>query len=176
MMKWTLALAAALAVGLVAVAQAARPGGGGDLHGRVGRLLHGQAAEREGIEEHLDAAAALLGLSEAQRKAVGGHLAAALPGFETRAQALLEAHAEQLKLVHARELDEEALRAASRRAGAAQGELAVAAARLLRDVHGVLTPEQRAKLGELHRGDLQGCVAEHVREVGRGARAWAERQ
>lgn len=176
MKKWTMPLAAALAAVLVAVSQAARPGDGGDLHARFARLLHCHAGEEHGIEAHLDAAAAMLELSPDQRKEVGAVLAEALPGLEARALELVEAHAKQFELLHAAQLDEEALRAASARAGIVQGDLAVAVARLIHNVHRVLLPEQLERLAHLHHPDLQGSLAEHVRGFGRSARAWAARQ
>jgi len=176
MKKWTMALAAALAGVLVAGSQAARAGGGADIHALGRRLLHGEALEAQGVAAHLDGMAAMLELSASQRKAVAAVLKTALPELETRALALVQAHAEQLERLHAAELDEEALRAASLRAGAAQGELAVAVARLLRDVHSVLTPEQLERVAHLHEGDPMESLAELVRGVGQDARAWADRQ
>lgn len=176
MKKWTLPLGAALAVILVAVSPADLTNDGDGVHARIRRLLHGEPGHGERIDAHLDAVAAALELSAPQRKEVAALLVGAHPGLETRALALVEAHAEQLELMHAADFDEEALRAASARVGVAQGELVLVAAHLLRDVHRVLTPEQLDRLPQLHRPDLLGFLTEHVRAVGRGMQTWADRQ
>lgn len=173
---WTISLAATVVAVFVAVSQMTWAGDGGDLHARLGRLLHGEGGDGKGIETHLDAAAVRLDLSASQRKEVAALLVAAVPGLETRALALVEAQGKQLERVHAPELDEEAIRAASARSAMAQGELAVSAARLLRDVHRVLTPEQRERLAHLPGPHFLGGFAEHVRGFGQGTRAWAARQ
>lgn len=176
MKKWMLASVATLAVALVAVSQVARAAEGRSLHGHLGSLWHGGDEHAEGIEAHLDALAGWLELSAGQRKEVATLLAAALPGLESQTLAVIKAHGEQLDLLHAAELDEEALRAASARVGASQGELAVSLGRLMRDVHRLLTPEQLARVEHMHDMSLLDHFAEHVREAGRDARAWAARQ
>jgi Spy/CpxP family protein refolding chaperone len=178
MKTWMLSLVAAAAVGLVAAAQVGRDGGGWIHagHGSLAKLVHG-GCEGVDVAAHLDAAAVALELDASQRKAVAASLAAALPALEAQTLEAIDAHARQLELLHAPELDEDALRAASARAGAAQGELAVSTALLLRDVHGVLTPEQLERAAHLHaRPNGLGALAEHVRGLVRGARTWTDRQ
>jgi Spy/CpxP family protein refolding chaperone len=180
MKKWMLAAVATLAVALVAVSQVARAAEGRTLQGHVGHLLHGHgghdAEEHEGADAHLEAIADWLDLSAAQRKDFASLISAALPGLESQTLAALKAHGEELELLHAAELDEQRLRDASARAGAAQGELAVSLGRLLRDVHRLLTPEQLGRLEHMHDTHLFDHLAEHVRGAGRDARAWAARQ
>ena len=176
MNKWMVALVAVLAVGFVAVSQVARAADGRSVHAHLGRLLQGDHGHGEGVEAHLDAMATWLELTPSQRKDVASVLTAALPGLEEKCLAVVKAHADQLALLHAAELDEEALRAASARAGALQGELAVAAARLLHDLHRLLSAEQLARLEHTHHTDLLDGFAEHIRGAGRDARTWAARQ
>lgn len=175
MNKWTVAGWVALAAAGVGLASAARMDDG-DAHSKLRKLLHGGAAHGEHVEEHLDALATKLELAPAQRKQVASAVVAALPGLEVRAKSLYDAHAEQLRLAHAREIDEEAIRASSAKVGAAQGELVVAGARLLAEVHGVLTPEQLARVETLHGTELGEHLAGHVRGIGDGIRRWAGRQ
>lgn len=173
---WTIPLAVVTTALLGLASQVAWAGEGGGMHSRLARLLHGTELSADGVAAHLDAVAAKLELSAEQRKQVAGLLTEALPVLEARALELATAHVEQLERVHAEEFDEAAIRAASVRAGATQAEFAVAAARLLRDCHAVLTPEQLARLGEFH--VLQRCegVGEHVRTVQRGMKEWVQRQ
>jgi Spy/CpxP family protein refolding chaperone len=174
MKKWTLTLVSALAAVSLGAAQVVRAGHGGDLHGRIAKLLHGGA--EQGLESHLDAVVARLELTETQRKQVASVLTTALAGLEARALTLVEAHAKQIELVHAPAIDDEAIREASARVGAAQGELAVAVAHLLRDLHGVLTPEQRERAAHVGRPELLAGITEHVRAISKDVRAWADRQ
>lgn len=173
MKRWMIVPAAVAAVVLGAAAHAGF-GGGGGLHAHFAKWLHGGSVPR--IDAHLDAMAARLELTAEQRKDVAGVLRARLPDLERDARALATAHVEQIELVHAAELDEAAVRAAAVRIGAAEGELAVGVARLLRDAHAVLTPEQRARAAASHPVDLRAHVAAHLREASERARAWADRQ
>lgn len=176
MKKWTIPFAVAATALLALASRAAWAGQGGDVHSRLARMLHGAELSPDGVAAHLDAVATTLDLSAEQRKQTAGVLMQALPDLEARALEVAAAHADLFKRVHSADLDEAAIRTASVRAGAAQAELAVAAARLLRDVHAVMMPEQLARLGDLHaQGRIEG-FADHVRGVGRGAKAWAERQ
>ena len=176
MKNWTFSLAVVTTALLGLATQVAWAGESGDMHSRLARLLHGTELSADGVAAHLDAVAARLELSAEQRQQVAGLLTEALPVLEARALELAKAHVEQLERVHAEVLDEAAIRAASVRAGATQAELAVAAARLLRDCHAVLTPEQLARLGEFHVLHRFEGVGEHVRAIQRGAKEWAQRQ
>lgn len=176
MTKWTLVLAALLVTGVGVAARAAFATDGHPLHGHLGRLLHGGDDPSERVGEHLDQMATMLELDAAQRKRIGAALVRELPALEARAAALADAHARLFALTHAPGMDDDALKLATAALGAATDELAFAAARLVHESHGVLKPEQRAKLAELHGSDAATRLGEHVRLVGRAVRTWAERQ
>jgi len=189
MKKWMIPLVASLLAAPLAIAQVT--GGGDDLHARFARLLHGGSggerswslfaglhgqADSKAIENHLDGLAALLDLSEPQRKQVAQALTVALPTLQARSLELAEAHAKLFEQVRAATLDEAALRQASAAMGSVEEELIVSVAHLLHDVRSVLTPEQLERVEHLGHGQLLAGFGQHVREFARAAQAWADRQ
>jgi len=180
----TVLLSAGLASALVAGSFAGAHAGHEGLHARLAKFLHGDANVAQSVETHLESIASELELTAQQRADAAAALRTRLPDLETRIQALVDAHAVQCDLVHAKTFDEEAIRAASAKVGAAQTELAVAAARLFDQVHAVLSPEQLERLEASPHSALRGLAREefraqitaHVQAAGRGVEAWAARQ
>ncbi len=175
MKKWTLGLAVAVAAGL-AVAAAAASSGNGGVHEHLRRMLHGHAMQEEAVGAHLDAMASMLELTTPQRQQVAGVLTTALPDVEAKAITLIQAHSAQVAVIHAAQLDEEALGVASAQVGQAQAALALCVARTLHGVHAVLTPEQLERAQQLHGAEWLTGFTEHVHGVGEDIRSWAARQ
>jgi len=170
-MKFALPLAGALAaVGLVAATPALQ-----DHTERLHRHLLHQRHEHDAAD-HFEKLAEHLGLTAAQRASLAVAIRANLEPLGTSFQTFAYAYAAQASTIHAATYDEEAIRLAAAKVGSAQEELAVAMARLARDVHAELTNEQLEKLGALHGHDVLQKLREHVHALLTSAKAWSERQ
>ncbi len=171
-MKLALSVGALVLVGAGLAAALPLASDHGDVHRRLVELVHGKHARHGDLAAHLDALADRLDLTQEQRSEVASllHSSKIIP----RAKTLAEAFDEEFAALHARDLDEAGLRAAGKKVGAAQEELAVTLARLMRDVHGVLTPEQLEKVHALHHGGPPR-LADHVQAAEKSLAAWIER-
>lgn len=98
------------------------------------------------IEKHLDQ----LGVTEEQKTAAAEILKAYGERSHEKVEALLSAKMELFEQIHADEFNEAAIREASRKAAALEEEVHVIAGKIVRDLRGLLTPEQLERLKEMH--------------------------
>ena len=142
--RWTIAAGAALAVvaipALVAAAQHRLGGHHGPRHGCLGGGPGGFAYEM--LVERLD-------LSAEQRDQMRGSLDERIGSGLAARRELGDARSELFERIHAETFDEAAIRTAAARLGELEVEQALERARLLQQIHELLTPEQRAELEQL---------------------------
>jgi Spy/CpxP family protein refolding chaperone len=129
--------------------------GGGGFGGGFGRLHH--------LLADLD-------LTDAQKSAIKEVLAAEQPNIEPLIDRKIETHKALFQAVHAAALDESAVRAAAKRAAAADVDLAVEKAVLFSKLRGLLTTEQRERVDTL----LKRFEDKLTKRVDLGRSIWRE--
>lgn len=145
----TVLCATGLAFAMVPAAKA-QPHGEG-MRGATG--MHGGGMHAGGMHggrhmRHLRA----LGLSEAQQDQVFKIFHEQAPAFREQMKQVRRSREEIAKLASAEKLDEARVRQIAGTQAKAQTELAVMHAQTMHRVRGILTPEQRARLDQMHQG------------------------
>ncbi len=171
-MKFTVAAIVLSGLGLTAAVPVLSSSSTAGHRGRLMQFLHRGHAQHHGdVGQRLDGLAEVLDLSVEQRAAIAALLA------ETQAFAdikqLIAQHAAQVDVVHAGPFDEAQIREASAAVGTAQADVAVSLARLMHDVHAVLTDEQVALVKTFH-PNLRARVGTHVAAFELSLATWIE--
>ena len=154
-----LLLASAVALAIPLAAQARPPGGGcGDHEMRMGPGMHDKQCEhcdperRGGWDreegDQLPPMLRRLDLSDAQRDQIREVMRSQSETMRTRAEAHRKAHDELRQLPMSDDYSEARVQALAAASGKAEAEMAELRARTARQLHQILTPEQRQELAQ----------------------------